>query len=493
MNTTEPSYIKREKQVKLSNFINQGPFKGLTGVTRADGTFLLEEVGVSIDIGNSETKAVVVLQTVDGPLKPIYIPITLPNTFIRESTIPLSDEVFKNENNEEGRSWRFYPCGVYTAVNGKEIDLSQEMNRHGKQACWDAGVNAAINESSGNGKALPAGSFTPKVNTKTTVLTINLVFGEVYRRISERFGVSVDKFDIVFAKVGAMLPPKEFRDKETPSSGQTLLKKMILSVKNIEFTHPQISKPIILKDGIDSLEIQREGYPGFFYALFERMGKGVSQQRKIYFEDDKKTGKKSSILLRRLCVIIDVGSGTSDILLFQDGKITNSRGTVSYGAKNVALHVQDKLGFDTVSEEDVKNGYITMGNDHTIDISAAINDGRQVVAENIMSKLSDIITNSGFRLDNVASVLVIGGGAMTFESSQAYEESTPHSGEVKVSILPISHFFKEEFSQVAQYAKVLDLPLESYQDSKVRPTDPRMMNVCGMAFILHHRITTESA
>lgn len=477
----------------MFNFINRGPFKDLCGTVRSDGTFLLENVSVSIDIGNSETKVVVTIQTIHGPAKPIYIFITLPNTFIRESSIPLNDEVFKNENNGEGRSWRFYPYGVFTARNGEEIDLSQEANRHGKQAYWDAGVNAEINESSGNGKALPAGSFTPKVNTKTTVLTLNLVFGEVYRRISEKFKVSVDKFDIEFAKVGAMLPPKEFSDEETPNSGQMLLKKMIMSVKNIEFAHPQISKPIILKNGINSLDIQREGYPGFYYALFERMGKGVSQQRKMYFKEDKKTGKKSSLLLRRLCVIIDVGSGTSDILLFKDGKVTGSRGTVPYGAKNVALHVQDKLGLDTVSEEDVKNGYVTMGNDHNIDISAAINDGRRSVAEKIMSKLSDIITSSSFSLDNVASVLVIGGGAMTFETSQAYEESTPHGGEVKVKILPISKFFKTEFSQVAQYAEVLDLPLESYQDSGVRPTDPRMMNVCGMAFILHHRITTESA
>ena len=477
----------------MSKFIEQGPFEGVRGTARADGTFLLEEVGVSIDIGNSETKAVVVLQTVDGPIKPIYIPIVLPNTFIRESTIPLGDEVFPDEDNEEVRSWRFYPCGVYTAKNGKEIDLSQENNQYGKQAYWDAGVNAEINESSGNGTALPAGSFTPKVNTMTTVLTLNLVFGEVYRRISKKFRVSIEDFDIVFAKVGAMLPPKEFRDEETSNSGQMLLKKMILSVKNIEFLYPKISKPIILKDGINSLDIQREGYPGFYYTLFERMGKGVSQQRKFYFKEDKKTGKKSSILLRRLCVIIDVGSGTSDILIFKDGKITGSRGTVPYGAKNVALHVQSKLGLDAVSEEDVKNGYVTMGDDHNIDISAAINDGRRVVAGKIMSKLSDIITNSGFSLDNVASVLVIGGGAMTFETSQAYEESTPHGGEVKVKILPISEFFKTEFSQVAQYAKVLDLPLEAYQDSGVRPTDPRMMNVCGMAFILHHRITTESA
>lgn len=477
----------------MSKFIERGPLKGLCGVTRADGTFLLENVGLSIDIGNSETKAVIVLQTSGGPAKPIYILITLPNIFIRESTTSLEDEVFTNENNENGRSWRFYPCGVYTALNGDEIDLSQDTNRHGKQAYWDAGVNATINKTSGNETALPAGSFTPKVNTLTTVLTLNLVFGEVYRRIAKQFDVSVEKFDIVFAKVGAMLPPQEFRDEETPNSGQMLLKKMILSVKNIEFTHPQISKPIILKDGIDSLWIQREGYPGFFYALFQRMGKGVSRHREMYSEEDKNTGESRSILLKRLCVIIDVGSGTSDILLFDDGKITSSRGTVPYGAKNVALQVQNKLGLGAVSEEDVKNGYVTLGNDHNIDISAAINDGRRAVAKEIMSKFSDIITNSGFRLDNVTSVLVIGGGAMPFEPSPAYEASTPPSGEVKAEILPISKFFETEFSRVAQYAKVLKLPLESYQDSGVRPTDPRMMNVCGMAFILHHRITTANA
>lgn len=477
----------------MSNFIDRGPFKGIRGTARANGTFLLEGVGLSIDLGNSETKAVVVIETDKGPEYPIYIFITLPNTFVCGSTIPLDDEVFKNEN-KEARSWRFYPRGAYITKNGEKVDLSQETTRHGigEQAYWDAGTNATINASSGNEVALPAGSSIPKINTKTTVLTLNLVFGEVYRRISEKFDVPVEDFDIVFSKIGAMLPPKEFRDSETPDSGQKRLKEMILSVKNINFTHPKISKPIHLKNGIDSLDVRREGHPGFFYALFERMGKGVSRYREMYYRDDEKGGK-SSILLTRLCVIIDIGSGTSDILLFRDGQITNSRGTVPVGAKKVALYVQDKLGLEKVSEEDVKNGYVTKGWNHKIDISAAINEGRKVVAGEIMEKFTEIIVNSPYSFDDVTSVLVIGGGAMPFHPSEAYEKTVLHPGEVKVDILPISEFFKKQFSRVAQYAEVLDLPLESYQDAGVRPTDPRMMNVCGMAFILHHRITTESA
>ena len=473
------------------------PGAGLSGYRNENNETVLENVGLAIDIGNSETKAVVVLKN-NTPKGFRFIQIRLPNVFSRDSGVPLTHDAFTT-----GKSWRFRSVGKFLNPRNVKVDMSSADYRIKGENIFDAGDTVSINKEAGR-TYRPAGSTRHKTRVDTTVLSLNLIFGEVYNSISEAYEIPLDELKIIFSYVRGMVPPEEFGDKTDPESGQNLLTNIIRSIDRIDFIHPHIQKTITYKDPDNAITVVREGAPGYFYARY-----GLTQQdsssplevtlRKQYV--DPQGDPNESILAIGASIIVDMGSGTTDLLLMHNGKIVEKQHrSVSEGGATVASRVKTLVGskVDEVTEKNIIDGYATKGFNTRYDLSHYINRGRTQVVNNLINDIHKLISSAGLSIDDIRTILVIGGGAIPFTPTKKYESAEPLSSEVgKVKIQSVGEIFQNEIEDEAPYAKVIELPYEKNVErdssgnvlyngdgkpSEVKvTTDPRMMNVSGLA------------
>ena len=301
-----------------------------------------------------------------------------------------------------------------------------------------------------------------KYNLDSTPLSYRLAFLFAYKAIMNMQRISdFSQLDITWTVV-TLLPPGDLDEGKAP------LTELIQSIDKLEAVFPKVDLPI----KISKVVVLPEGYCAYAGVVYD-----VGCQ----FRPDYKYLTEESVL------VIDIGAGTSDILLIKNNKLVqNSKYTITQGGNNVYQLVRRKLrmmGLD-LDDDSIKEGIIkgeVKDGAKKISIVDIVNNAKLEVAQKIVSEIQDFFDLTDTKTRSIGYLLICGGGSMQ-------DSDVPE-------IFPMSTKVLESFKALSPNAQLIDIPThivsKEMSDGDIEKVEemisPRKLNLLG-ASILAERI-----
>lgn len=296
-----------------------------------------------------------------------------------------------------------------------------------------------------------------KYSEVTTVLTLQAALLEGYRAVAEFSNADIQDVDVDW-NVTVLLPPADMGLPTDEDSGLNQMVRLIRSIDKISFSMPKLEKEIRIQD----VGVLPEGMCAYMGVLF----KSPDVIREGYEH-----------LLTDSVFIADIGGGTTDFLLIEQGKpVESSKVTVSIGGSNVDMNVRAAIkakyrvnltvpqGRNATLNGTFRNGGLTE------DCRDIIADAKRTVAQNMTNSLIEAFELSGTDIRSVNQLLVVGGGA------------EPGKAE---GIEPIGNYLVETMKHYAPNISLVQLPEERRvtEDGEriLAPISPRILNIRGAA------------
>lgn len=312
-------------------------------------------------------------------------------------------------------------------------------------------------------KERPLTTIKPSATSKkfdlvSTVLSYRLAFLFACKEIMDMQRISDWKQLDVSWTVVTLLPPGDLE------IGQSKIKDIVMDIKSVDATFPEVSVPI----KVDDVKVLPEGYCAYTAVVYD--------EGRVFREDYK-------FLAGETVIIYDIGAGTTDCLIMQDNKlIQNSKYTVQQGGNNVFQLVRKKLqlkGLD-LSDDDIRNGVIkgyVKDGAKQIDIVDIVNESKDEIAQKIISAFQDFLELTDIRVRSVGYVLICGGGSMQDSDCEG--------------IVPLSDKVVDNFKMMSPNAELIEIPehevTKTNEDGEPYKTseriNPRELNLIGASIL----------
>lgn len=250
--------------------------------------------------------------------------------------------------------------------------------------------------------------------------------------------------------VTLLLPPEDV------DTGAKLLGELVRSITRIKFFIPSLEKKI----SYFRVTVLPEGMCAFFGVLYER--KGCIRAEYKY-------------LLSESTIIIDIGAGTTDIVLVKNGKVMqSSRFTRAVGGNNVhrtvmgSLRRNEKIALpDEVIREGVITGYVKSGS-RKIDISKYISEAKKAVSAQLRDAVLEFFEASMISIETISNILVCGGGAEFSSNPELH---------------PLSEYILSFMKELSPDIKLVETPMVIGKTGWERMS-PRLMNITGACVLV---------
>lgn len=298
-------------------------------------------------------------------------------------------------------------------------------------------------------------SMEKKYDSQAVWYAIQNAFCQGMMMISEMQGCSVSDLSIEWS-LCLLLPPGDIeaiagKDENGKNiSGGKKLAMVARSIDRIKFIMPKISCPV----NISTVRILPEGHCSFIAVLFEHM-------------DVFRPGYEH--LAKSTTLVADIGAGTTDIVIIEDGKtLLNTRYTIHKGGNNVHSQVNDLLKnkgiqlSDSAARKGTELGYVRDGAKR-VDIRQEIARAKANVANLIVSQIIGYFESINYPPQSISHILVVGGGAEV-------------SGDPQIK--PMSEFIEHLMKRISPNTEVIPYPVEVVDGKKV-PISPRLLNIRG--------------
>lgn len=272
--------------------------------------------------------------------------------------------------------------------------------------------------------------------------------------VAEMNGAEYDDVDISW-DIYILLPPGHIEERTslpdgTEVSGAGYLAHKIKEIKELDFQLPSLKKDVV----INSVTVFPEGHCAFMAVLFEHK----NQVRDGY-----------KYLAKSISLVIDIGAGTSDICVIENGKtLVNTRFTTEIGGNNIHKKVGNMLKaegiklYDADVREGVVKGYIKDGA-KKVSIVKKIALAKQHVANQLVTEIQSFFEDTGYPPQRIANLLVCGGGAEISENEK---------------IVPLSKYIAHYMKNLSPNIEDIPYPTE-FVDGERRTIQPRLLNIYG--------------
>lgn len=325
-------------------------------------------VGLVIDLGNSETRVYVLY----GGKKASF---TLSNRFYE-----LNKDYVVPEDYLDGNTNIFHVEGLSRVAYG---DL----------------VNREFSAVSMRPSALDK-----KYSSIVSKLSLNYTIFTAYQYLSKAYNKKIDEIDVEF-NVTILLPPSDI------DYGASLIANMIKDIKEINFEIPEVYKKV----KIGNVRVLPEGFCAYIGVL---MKSGL------------KIRENQGYLVGATTLVIDIGAGTTDFCIIKDNKvIEDTRDSFEIGGNNISQRVRKRLKQEGLSypdyiiQEAIQSGYV-MDGAKQLDISNMVEEVKETVASNIINEIQSFFEATQYPVRSIEYLLVCGGGTVEPERDEMSALST---------------------------------------------------------------------
>lgn len=297
-----------------------------------------------------------------------------------------------------------------------------------------------------------------KYNLDSTVLSLRMAFLYASKQIMDMQRMNdYTKLDITWTVV-CLLPPGDVDEGKAPMTD------IVNNIDCVKAVYPEFDLPIKITKTV----ILPEGFCAYAGVVFD-----VGHT----FRPDYKFLAEETVL------VIDIGAGTSDMVLIKDNKmVQNSKYTISQGGNNVHQLVRRKLrmkGLD-LDDDAIRKGIIkgeVKDGSKPMSIVDIVNTAKAEVAQKIVSEIQDFLEATDIKARSVGYVLVCGGGSM--QDSDAQE------------IAPMSEKVVESFKTLSPNSELVKIPnhvvvKDSEDGDVIKVTEqisPRDLNLLGASIM----------
>ena len=314
-------------------------------------------VSILVDIGNSETRAHIAYMGNN-------ITVTLPNRFYELKPNYVIPEEYRNNDSRV-----FCSDGVYIA-NGEIVDMEFP------------------------GGFAPIG-LRDKASQITSKYSIILLIMSAISEISGNLNLKPAAINWVF-NIAVLLPPFE------QASGKEKMIELISSITEVSSVSPvRYSVPIAIKD----IKVLPEGVVAFSTAMF-KLDNG-----EIVPNEDNEKFKKG------YCIVLDIGAGTTDMVVVKDGKfMLSTKETFKKGGNFVASTcrtlIRRKYNVSPSNmKEIIETGVYNHGNDSVI-VDDLLDEAKQDYAEKVLQDIMTYLEEKDIPVAELKGVLTVGGGSL---------------------------------------------------------------------------------
>lgn len=363
-------------------------------IGRKGGCVMVINAGILIDFGNSETRVILL----SGSRR---FRFNLTNRF---AELPVGYKV--NNKYGNGKSTVFSIGNTYYA-NGKIVD--QEFP----------------------GTVLRPSALESKTEQLVTDLTLNLAFIKALNLLSLVYKVDIKLLEVSF-DVSVLLPPLDHEANEP---------KMIKKLHDLNSISVHVPNVFNKEFKIRNVNVQPEAVAAFFGAFFTERGVTPDPQndeRNLSNGDVLVFNYSNDVILdeveqnlpymRGYTICLDIGAGTTDIALFNDGELVeNSKDTFKRGGNTiqsiVGLEIRKKYSFTPPSLENVvKTGSFEEGGELT-DVTSIVTYAKDQYSKLIMEDIRQYLERMMVGVRNINGLLVAGGGGLATKGNNEENKS----------------------------------------------------------------------
>ena len=294
----------------------------------------------------------------------------------------------------------------------------------------------------GSSNDLRPSAVEKKYESEVSEMSMRNAFLQGYLDVSSMTGIPIDQIDVEWDVV-VLLPPADIEE------GSEKISKMIRDIQDIDFTMPVVRKDIVIKE----VRVLSEGFCAYIGVMC-----GL----------DRNIRKDYQYMAKQKTIIFDIGAGTTDITIIENGKaIKASRYSTPVGGNNVHQRVKGKLavkGFDmpeALVREATEKGYIMDGSKR-VSLKKEIAEAKSSVSRMIVSNVRDFFESTGYPIRSIQNMIVCGGGAI--DSIEG--------------IHPLSEYIEGYMKKLSPNIELVTLP-NIIVDGKEEQISPRILNVIG--------------
>ena len=394
----------------------------------AERAAMKQRVGVLIDLGNSETRVRIKYRPLKG-LEGIHEPV---------------DTTFSMSNHYAGLVTSYVISPDYMNENTTIFDIDGVRMAHGD----------LVEREFVGAYDFPSGK-SDKSSEPITRWTLNLIMIKVIHLLAAKWGIAPSEVDVAF-DVYCLVPPDEhaYNKKAMTDLIKDIDEVIELVPNGDEETYRRCEYPILC----NSIFIAPEGITAFFGARVNIDGYKVTPNPDV------------EKYMKGYCLIIDIGAGTTDLAIMQDGmlkadsrqsipdagnhiisalqrnikSIPSLRGRLHMGIKNV----ESVMKYARISEAD---GLIEA------DCIPQLNDAKEEVARELANTIRNY-ANGNSVMSMVKGIFVVGGA-----NTAAVRDNTVVSPALAEFLVP----------KIMVFADLAELV-------EIKGRDPRYLNLDGL-------------
>lgn len=388
-----------------------------------------------VDFGNSETRGTVIYGK-------------------NEATGRLNKRSFVVSNRFKEIPKGYTPSPDYSDLTSTIFNVNCRV---GDNAFVGAFVNGELQAQEFSIAPLRPSATEKKYNSSVTALSMHIAILEGYRQLQKLTGASnLADIDVIW-DVLALLPPEDV------ATGSESLAHLIKSIVEVDCLMPSIRLPF----KVNRVAINPEGFCSYVAVVFD---------------DGLEVKPEMASLLEETILVFDIGAGTSDMVIINQGKLLESTmHTIERGGNNVAQLVKRLIRreyngltlTDASCTECIINCAVKDGS-RVIDITDIVNRAKSEIAKHLVTDMQSYLEETEFNIRSVNKLLICGGGAIEEGKSKALVEATV-----------------EYLKNLSPHIELIDMPthtVESYADNgiltrSIAKMSPRDLNIIGASIL----------